>query len=222
MTSGRLTIAAVVAIGLMIGPASAAAQSQITLGGSTTSVIFQGTSSTSTLAVTLGGCSKAGACTIGGQAFGTGSLTSGPAPYAITSTLGTITLTLVNAAAGLWDFAQSSKIGFGYGPGGSLLTGTLQLVNLSQTPGFNLAVANADLTVTGGSLASVLQAGLIDVTIRFGCKTNLESMLGTNGHLNGKISSGELVPTPEPSSMLLLGSGLLAAGSMLRFLKRTP
>lgn len=220
MISGRLTIAAVVAIGLMFGSASAAAQSQITLGGSTTNVIFQGTGSTSTLSVTLGGCDKKGACTIGGQAFGTGFLTSGPASYAITSTLGTITMTLVNAAAGIWNFAQTSNVGFAYGTGGSFLTGTLQLVNLAQAPGFNIAVANADLTVTGGSLSSLLQKGLVDVTIRFGAKSNLESMLGTTGHLNGKVSSGELVPTPEPSSMLLLGTGLLAAGSMLRLRRR--
>lgn len=220
MISGRLMIAAVVAIGLMMGPASAAAQSEITLGGSTTNVIFQGTSSTNTLAVTLGGCNLKGACTVGGQAFGTGSLLSGPAPWSITSTLGTITLTLVNAAAGLWDFAQTSKICFAYGKLGSLLTGSLQLVNLAQAPGFNRAVANADLIVTGGSLASLLQHGSMEVTISFGTKTNLESMLGTTGHLNGKVSSGALVPTPEPSSMLLLGTGLLAAGSMLRFRRR--
>jgi hypothetical protein len=121
-------------------------------------------------------------------------------------------------AAGLWTFTQSSAINFAYGTSGSLLTGTLQLTNLSQTPGTTAAVAFAELTVTGGSLEPLMgSAGVMDVLIKFNTKTNLESLLGTNNSIKGKVSSGQLTAAPEPSSILLLGSGLFVAGSMLRF-----
>jgi len=217
MTSGRLTTAALVAIGLMLGSAFSAAQNQITLGGSAQSVTFQGsTGSSTTENVALGKCTSS-TCVVGGSAWGQGTLSSSGS-YSITSAVNSLTVTLVNMASGLWTFTQSSTINFAYGPSGSLLSGTLDLSNLSQTPGTTAAVAYAALTVTGGSLASLIgTAGVMDVLIKFNTKTNLESLLGTNNSIKGKVSSGALTAAPEPSSILLLGSGLFAAGSMLRF-----
>jgi hypothetical protein len=221
MITRRLTIAALVAIAVFLSPGLAIAQDQITLGGSVQAVTFQGsTGSMTTESVTLGQCNKkTSACNLSGTAFGSGTLGSGPAPYSITSTLNSITMTLVDAAAGIWSFTQTSAVNFLYGTVMSpFLTGSLTLTQMDQAPGSTTAIADATMLVTGGSLAPLIGSnGAVDVTIKFLTKTNLESLLGTNNVIRGKVSSGEILPTPEPNSILLIGSGLLVGGSMLRF-----
>jgi hypothetical protein len=208
------------AVDLVLASACAVAQTQITLGGSTQAVTFQGSTSSITEAVTLGHCNHAGVCKVSGGAYGTGSV--GQIPYTISSMLNTITITLVNAATGIWSFAQSKPVTFAYGRAGSLLEGFLTFESLDQKPGTSTATADALLTVTGGSLAGVFgPEDALDVTIKFHSKKNLESLLGTKRRLQGKLSSGDILLTPEPSSMLLIGSAFLVAGTMLRFRRRS-
>jgi hypothetical protein len=221
MTSRKLTLAALVVIGLTLCSIPAAAQSEIILGSSNGLLIFQGMGAgTSTLSLTLGSC-KAGVCKLGGTAHGTGNLLSGPAPYVFLSTLGSITLSLVDKVAGLWNITQTSPIDFSYGKNGSLLTGTLDLLSLEKIPGgkgglFNY-LENANLMITGGSLASFFTAdAILDVTIRFRTTEGLDTLLGTTKKVGAEIAHGEILATPEPSTGFLLGSGLLALGTMLR------
>lgn len=223
MRSRMLTLAALAAIGLLLSSIPAAAQSQITLGGSRGLLTFSGLGSGSpnTLSLNFGSC-KSGICALGGTASGTGALASGPSPYQFINTQGAITLTLANAALGQWDVLQTSATVFNYGTNGSLLSGTLDLLNFVQSPGtkggmFNYT-GNANLTISGGSLASAFTSsnGILDLTIFFRSATNIESLLGNSGRIGSQISSGNVLPAPEPSSILMLGSGLMLAGGMLR------
>lgn len=223
MRSRKLTLAALVAIGLLLCSIPAAAQSQITLGGSRGLLTFtgMGSGSPNTLSLNFGSC-KSGTCSLGGTGSGTGALTSGPSHYQFINTAGAITLTLANAALGEWNVSQTSATIFNYGSNGSLLSGTLDLLNFVQSLGssggmFNYA-GNANLTITGGSLASAFSSsnGILDIKIFFRSATNIESLLGTSGRIGSQIASGNVLPAPEPSSILMLGSGLMLAGGMLR------
>jgi len=214
-------------VGLMLGLASLPASAdptQITLGGTAAgSVIFTGDGSGNVL-IQLGSCTG-GSCTLSGTAFGTGALTSGLAPYEFTSTPGTISLA-PTSTAGLFAVTQTASIGFSYGTGGSLLTGTLSLLTFTQTPGgsstgeFNtFAVAN--LVITGGSLSTLFPPGgaILTATMNFGpSPVDLATLSGST--TSAKLASGQITPTPEPGSMLLLGSGLLAVGAFLRRRRR--
>jgi hypothetical protein len=180
-----------------------------------------GSGSPNTLSLNFGSC-KSGTCSLGGTGNGTGALTSGPSPYQFINTAGAITLTLANAALGEWNVSQTSATIFNYGSNGSLLSGTLDLLNFVQTLGtsggmFNYT-GNANLMITGGSLASAFAStnGILDIKIFFRSATNIESLLGNSGRIGSQIASGGVLPAPEPSSILMLGSGLMLAGGMLR------
>jgi hypothetical protein len=224
MKKGRLAVCTLICIGFLVCVGSANAQTQITLGGSTQAITFTGLGSGNTTqeAITLGHCVGA-TCTLGGTAFGTGGVTSGPAPYSLTSTLGSLVMTLANSVTGLWTVAQSAPILFSYGMGGSLLTGDLNLLTFQETPGTKQGTFNvnetANLAITGGSLAGAFGSnGVADVLITFTTTANVISLLGTTNSLSATDSSGELIPTPEPSgfAIFLLGAGTLLIGSLLR------
>jgi PEP-CTERM motif-containing protein len=102
-----------------------------------------------------------------------------------------------------------------------LLTGTLTFLNLQETPGTRTGTIGADMLVTGGSLAGNLGTeAVLDVNLLFNSKINIQNLLGMTGKRWAHVTSGTLVAAPEPGSILLLGSGLLGMGSMLRFYGR--
>ncbi len=228
MKLSKLTVGTLLLSALLVTIGTAKAQTQITLGGSAQGITFTGMGSGNTTqeSLTLGHC-VGSTCTLGGSAFGTGTVASGPAPYTLTSTLGSIVATLVNSAAGQWTISQSAPILFSYGAGGSLLSGDLDLLSFQETPGSKQGTFNyqelANLTVTGGSLAGLFgSGGIADVLITFSSSGNVMSLLGTTKSMSGRVSSGELLPTPEPSAfaIFLLGSVMLLIGSLLR--RRKP
>lgn len=213
---------------LLVGTMGAfASTNQITLGGAADGqpVVFTGTGG-STVDLQLGACSG-GVCTMSGTAFGQGSLASGPADWSFTSVDGSLSLT-ETATTGVYDVSDSnpSGIGFCYGGSGpvcdgSLLTGNLDLLTVQQTPNTNTGTFNtfsvANLTNIGGSLASALGSqGIVTVKINFANNTDLSLLFGNTGSVSATMNDGSITPTPEPSSMLLMGSGLVAFGGMLR------
>jgi len=202
---------------LMTGVPTATAQNEITLGGTTAnSLTFTGEGSGNWTLTFAGGA-------LSGMAFGTGTLSSGPAPYTISQSGVTITGTYLGSET--WSIAQSGSLDFCYGGCGSgaLLTGDLQLVSLAQTGStgtFNHLLA-ANLTNLGGSLAGLLgNAGVLSITIDFSSTTDLAS-LPPGATLGANVSSGEIFPSPEPESMILVGSGLILLGGLVRRRGRT-
>ena len=200
---------------LVLAAAPASAQTQITLGGSGSCLTFSGTGGVNvTLAVVN--------CT--GTANGEGALSAFSGTYLMNGG-GTITLSPLGGSS--WSVSQTSPIDFTWENGGTLLTGDLQLVQFDQfvaTGGaFNLVFA-VNLTVTGGSLDGNewgACCGTLDMTILFdGAGGLISDLQYTYDDLTARISAGEVVPTPEPGTMALLGTGLVGLGGWLRRRKK--
>lgn len=216
MANRKLTLFLTLAIFVSVSVVAVSAQSTITLGPSSMQWTFLGTGSSTSIG--LMPCNNRGC---GGTASGTGQLASGPSFYQLVPG-GTDTLTLTNAALGTWT-VSGPAVGFTYGK--NLLTGTLDLLNLQELPGGNTGsfdyTGTADLVVTGGSLAGVL-AGKVVMTVNmmFNSDINLENLLGSTAKRWARVTGGQVLASPEPSSIFLLGSGMLAMGSMLRLYGR--
>ncbi len=230
MRVSKMALRALLLGAFLVTVATAKAQTQITLGSASESITFKGMGSSdpSQESITLGQCANA-TCTLMGTASGTGLLSSGPARYSFTSTLGSIVATLVDAATGEWAISQSAPILFNYGGKASLLTGDLDLLTFQEAPGSHQGAFNyegmANLEITGGSLAGVLGSmGIVDLSVTYSFKQytsttkNVMTLLGTSNSITGFMNGGELLPTPEPSSLaiFLLGAVTLLVGSLLR------
>jgi hypothetical protein len=155
-------------------------------------------------------------------AFGTGIfLSSGP--YSITAPSG-VTATGTLTGPDTWSISQTGSLLFSYGTSGSLLTGNLQLVDLSQSSSigtFNDQLV-ANLTITGGSLAGLFSpsGGIAQLIIDLPSGVDL-STLTTGQTETANVSEGSIYQTPEPGSMLLIGSGLLGLAGLVRRRRRT-
>jgi hypothetical protein len=204
----RLTsIAMLLALALTLGTVAANAQTQVTLGPSANgSISFVG--SGGNVSINLG---------TGGVLNGLSALLpAGPDYYTMTQS-GSISL------ASNGNITQASPISFYYNNGsGGTLTGNLQLVNFLQAGSlglFNDALL-ANLTGLGGTLApsflSVGSAGIADITIVVQNGQSVNNLFSSNGTVLAHVSSGEIVPTPESSSVVLFGAGLLAIGLLWR------
>jgi len=217
----RIMLAALLLVGLTLLTVPAyAGDSEIVLGTSLQSIMFIGTGATDSVGFDLGKCSG-GVCTLSGVASGTGALTS-KGIYDILSP-SNLTLELTNPTTGLWTAVTSgNSIDFSYGPGGSLLTGDLNLLQFQQVSskvsgGQAWYLTSADLTVTGGSL---------DITPGMSMKLFFNKVPGYFNTLLGPSNAGKteatsfghgtLTATPEPASILLLGTGFLVIGGVLR------
>lgn len=230
--AGILALAAIAVVGI---PLTASADQVLLLGGTSQSITFRGTSSSTVDLLQLGTCSL-GICTW--TQSGAGNVSPGANQLAGYSGVWSLSvpysgspdnLTLNSGFGGNandWGVTQPSAITFDWGTAGCsgsgcYLTGSLELNDILQSGQggiFNLGL-DADLTITGGSLASLVGSSTTyDYTIDFASGKNL-SNLGPEGSLTATGSSGEvLTNTPEPNSQMLVASGLglLLAGFIMR------
>ena len=227
----RLLVVLSVVVFLTSAVSTATAQNQITLAGTSNDMTFTGTGGgnwTLSLPSAAGGLKD--------TAWGSGTLCTGPGcpssptiyPFNIMQGAGvTITGTETGPNSNVWNITQSAPLTFCFdGCGaGSLLTGTLELVSLVETG--KTGTFNDDLTanivITGGSLASMLGPdAVLSITVDFASKAKLRLATLTSGQtVAAKISDGELTPTAEPVSMVLVGSGLLLLGGFVRRRRKT-
>jgi hypothetical protein len=157
------------------------------------------------------------------NASGTASSSDPGGTYNFTLTGGPVGLT---AAGGGNYTPDSTTLNFTLtGTGGTVgtLTGTVTLVDLVQAGaggtgrgvGINTDFAtNVTITSATGTMTEFLNnTGTLNLTLRLAGVGAISSIATTE---TASITSGSLTPNPEPASMVLFGSGLLALGAAMR------
>ena len=136
-------------------------------------------------------------------------LMTSPSQTAFTLTPGTV--------AGSYTVSQSAPVAFSYTSSGGTLTGTLEFLSATDSAvdsdGVSIVSLVGTLTVTGGSLAVDLPKSTTMV-LQLSQYNSLASLLNGTATLTTQVDEGSI--TPEPASIFLFGSGLLALGFLLR------
>jgi len=216
----KMALAVLVLAVLALTSLPAHAQTEIVLGSSSQNVTFTGNGSSDSVLLNLGSCGGV-SCSLSGVAFGSGALSS-KGMFDISSPAN-LDLELTDPATGLWTaVTEGNSVDFSYGPGGSLLTGVLNLMQFQEVSskvsgGMDWYLTSAALTVTGGSL---------DITPGMTMNLDFNNVPGYFNSLLGSANAGHsestdfghgtLTGTPEPASVFLLGTGFLLVGGILR------
>ena len=214
-----LRLSWMMAIAALVSRAAFADVNIISLGAAVGDVTFTGDGTS--VGMTLGNCAG-GTCSLSGPlAFGYGDLASFGSWTISTSASNQIALT--EDSSGQWSVSDTSPVYFSYGIGGALLNGTINLVNMFQWGGNYFSTSGGTMTTdpkTGGSLAQNYgQTGAISWTVDLGGSIDLGTLLGSAGFghiVQGQAIMGELNPTPDPPTLILIGSGLVLGGGFMR------
>ncbi len=166
-------------LGLMLGvfAISAAAQSQIVLGDSYQAFHFTSTGG-GTIQLACG-------CSLSGSAFGTGALAS-TGSYTLSGSSDTL-LTLTATSGGSFLVSASQPLNFTYVSAQGSLTGQITFYALEQAAESTTAVLEGELTVTGGSFASLFSPAGGEVSLLLPIGGNLYNLVSASGSITAQI-----------------------------------
>jgi PEP-CTERM motif len=185
----------------------------IDLGPSNENIHLFGTGKgTNTVEVLFGSCyHKSGTCYMSGAATGPGA-DKGRYTIKITSPI-----SLTQETNGDWAVSTlPGSVSFCYGRNCDLLSGTLVLLQFKDSG------QSGSLTfvfkATGGSMENLFTHSHGDFTLSLNSPymLNPAALVGTNAHVSETFTGGILTPVPEPSSFVLVGSGLLGLAGRIR------
>jgi PEP-CTERM motif len=202
-----------VMLAAIVGSSSASAQSITTLGtASSTTVSFTTGVGTTGMAVLA---------TTGNAGFSSGPLLTAATSWSIAPGSLTFTPNFNFGAAGTYTVSGTLNFTLKDASSATILTGTLTFpdAELSIKSSGDLLTLNANLAITGGSICTANPA-----VCGSGAENSVQlTVLLSGNHAMGRFGSGNAtignaanLVTPEPTSMLLFGTGLLAFGGILR------
>jgi hypothetical protein len=204
---------------LMVFGASAVAQTQITIGASSGTSTFtaSGCPSASCLTVNIGTLSGNAFFELGGVVQTNGTFALNISSFTVTSADNGTTFT-----------PSSSPVTstFSFNNGTDSFSGTMHLTLISDETHSPRFVGTLTITASSGPHAPALWPVGATVNTDFTVTLRSNPVLGAlwsgaSASTSGQMSSGQVLPSPEPTSMLLFGSGLLALGAALRRRKGT-
>jgi hypothetical protein len=221
MKNATLCLLAVGIMALLAYPASAGTidnQDQITLGGTASQKVFAFTGDgAGGFSLNLSG--------VRGSAVGQGTLFSNGLYSILQNGASIFSNSTCPASAPTCTFGltQVGNVMFNYGKtytNGSLLSGFLQLMSITQTASTKTGLFNESLVINltnlSGTLASKFTTGggIVQITLDFLTSTKLQS-LGLGKQAFAGLHTGSVNPTiPEPASLALIGGGLLALAGL--------
>jgi hypothetical protein len=129
-----------------------------------------------------------------------------------------------SCGTGCWLLSQTQGLLFKYGStagASNLLLGSLQLLDITQSAPTRGGIFNDNLMVNliinpSSSLASAFanNKGIVTLQIHFKSTTDLATLLSGQTLAAGIV--GGTVSAPEPASLIMLGTGLLALAGLVR------
>jgi hypothetical protein len=202
-----------VMLAAIVGSSSASAQSITTLGtASSTTVSFTTGVGTTGMAVLA---------TTGNAGFSSGPLLTAATSWSIAPGSLTFTPNFNFGAAGTYTVSGTLNFTLKDASSATILTGTLTFpdAELSIKSSGDLLTLNANLAITGGSICTAnpaVCASGAENSVQLTVLLSGNHAMGRFGSGNATIGNAANLVTPEPTSMLLFGTGLLAFGGILR------
>ena len=202
---------------LLLLPVAAGAQTQITIGPSTGGSVEFTNEGVGTAAISFLGSCGANANCVHGDAY----IGSSAGSYDMWITGNNPLLTATSSPDVFAVNMNGGTLNFSFSVGSSSITGTIQLTTLKDGTDAPQILGTLTVSSATGVFAALWKAGNIvplDLTISLPQGNPFVGTVVNGGAkgTNGTVSSGEIISAPEPTSIALIGSGLLAVGTMLK------